>query len=238
MTENAKPESIDTLPPQEQPQELLMAPQAASETGGTMPGLPFKLWNPPAAASTLAPLLPTDLEPTATEIAAAYQGQSQRAERLQNAPLVTQQMRDRQQEVRLKKWPNLEKSFPSTSKIKAIYAFVRDCLNDETKPIKFVLYQPPARELKVSDATVRDKTLLELQLAPASVLLLRFLSDELNDREKPPPLQPSILAAGEDLPITAHSSEEAVAQYEVAVPQNPKAVEQKLARFLKLPLRK
>ncbi len=33
----------------------------------------------------------------------------------------------------------LEKSFPSTSKIKAVYAFVRDCLNDETKPVKFVL---------------------------------------------------------------------------------------------------
>ncbi|KAG9091396.1 hypothetical protein FRC06_000583 [Ceratobasidium sp. 370] len=132
----------------------------------------------------------------------------------------------------------LEKSFPSTSKIKAIYAFVRECLNDETKPIKFVLYQPPARELKVSDATVRDKTLLELQLAPASVLLLRFLSNELNDREQLPPLQQSILAAAEDLPVSIPSGEKPAEQSQVAAPQNPKAVEQKLARFLKLPLRK
>ena len=95
----------------------------------------------------------------------------------------------------------LEKAFPSTSKIKLVYAFVRDCLNEEAKAIKFVLCkdlyrlclsvsnpiilvpdQPPARELKVSDATVRDKTLMELQLAPSSVLLLRFLSDELNSK--------------------------------------------------------
>lgn len=34
--------------------------------------------------------------------------------------------------------------------------------------------QAPRRDLKVSDPTVRDQTLAELGLAPASVLLLRF----------------------------------------------------------------
>ncbi|KAG8746602.1 hypothetical protein FRC12_014247 [Ceratobasidium sp. 428] len=169
-------------------------PSPTTEKSNEAVGSPFRLWNPPAVPSVSSPLLPSDLEPTAAEIVAAYQAQSKRAERLQNAPLMTQQMRDRQQVDRLKKWPNctirvrfhnsmqLEKAFPSTSKIKAVYAFVRDCLNEETKSIKFVLYQPPARELKVSDSNVKDKTLLELQLAPASVLLLRFLSDELNSK--------------------------------------------------------
>ena len=40
--------------------------------------------------------------------------------------------------------------------------------------------QPPRRDLKVSDPGVRDLSLAELQLAPSSVLLLRFEDDELN----------------------------------------------------------
>lgn len=39
---------------------------------------------------------------------------------------------------------------------------------------------PPKRDLKVSDPKVRDLTLSELQLAPASVLLLRFEDESLN----------------------------------------------------------
>ena len=40
--------------------------------------------------------------------------------------------------------------------------------------------QPPKRDLKVSDPKVRDLTLFELQLAPSSVLLLRFEDESLN----------------------------------------------------------
>ena len=39
---------------------------------------------------------------------------------------------------------------------------------------------PPKRDLKVSDPEVRDLTLAELQLAPSSVLLLRFEDESLN----------------------------------------------------------
>lgn len=39
---------------------------------------------------------------------------------------------------------------------------------------------PPKRELKVSDPQVRDQTLLQLQLAPSSVLHLKFEDDTLN----------------------------------------------------------
>lgn len=84
----------------------------------------------------------------------------------------------------------MEKVFPSNSKIRAVYAFVRDSLREDVKPVKFVLCrfcriallpaklilidQPPKRDLKVSDPAVRDLTLSELYLAPSSVLLLRF----------------------------------------------------------------
>ncbi|KAG9124519.1 hypothetical protein FRC07_011309 [Ceratobasidium sp. 392] len=249
MAENTQQQPNDTI---ESGQSSISPepPQTAGEADATTQ-LQFRLWNPPPAGTVPPPPLPSDLEPTAAEVAAAYQSQSKRVERLQNVPLVTQQMRDRQQADRLRKWPNciirvrfhnqmqLEKSFPSTSKIKAVYAFVRDCLDDETKPIKFILYQPPARELKVSDITVRDKTLLELQLAPASVLLLRFLSDELNARDKLPPLQQSILAVAEDLPLISASGDEPVGPSEVVKPRSSKGdVEQKLAKFLKLPARK
>ncbi|KAJ1307559.1 hypothetical protein OPQ81_001656 [Rhizoctonia solani] len=216
---------------------------------------PFKLWNPPTETRpTVAPEL-EDLEPTAAEIVAAYQAQARRSENLRNAPLLTQEIRDRQQREKYKKWPNcvirikfhnqmqLEKSFPSTNKIKSVYAFVRDCLNEETKPIKFVLYQPPARELKVSDATVRDKTLMELQLAPSSVLLLRFLSDHLNDRDRNPPLHPSVLSAATDFPIVADVPQEILVENSRTVKpgatsRSDKDVENKLARILKLQPRK
>lgn len=47
--------------------------------------------------------------------------------------------------------------------------------------MSFLLDQsPPKRDLKVSDPTVRDLTLAELQLAPSSVLLLRFEDESLN----------------------------------------------------------
>ena len=100
----------------------------------------------------------------------------------------------------------LEKVFPSSSKIRTIYAFVRDSLREDVKPVKFILcmYQrvclsvvsleltslfpepialasnPPPRDLKVSDPTVRDLTLGELGLAPSSILHFRFVDDGLN----------------------------------------------------------
>ncbi|KAL5634912.1 hypothetical protein ACGC1H_002813 [Rhizoctonia solani] len=216
---------------------------------------PFKLWNPPTETRPTVPPELDDLEPTAAEVVAAYQSQARRSEHLRNAPLLTQEIRDRQQREKYKKWPNcvirirfhnqmqLEKSFPSTNKIKSVYAFVRDCLNEEAKSIKFVLYQPPARELKVSDATVRDKTLLELQLAPSSVLLLRFLVEDLNDRESNPPLHHSILATATDFPTVAKTPEpvpdKSVDGVKVGIAgKSGKEVENKLAKLLKLQPRK
>jgi len=88
----------------------------------------------------------------------------------------------------------LEKTFPSNSKIRAVYAFVRDTLREDAKSNKFILSSnPPPRDLRVSDPDVRDLTLAELGLAPSSVLLLRFVDDELNRSNLPAPLASAVL---------------------------------------------
>lgn len=94
----------------------------------------------------------------------------------------------------------MERTFSSSEKIRSVYAFVRPLLRDDVKPIKFVLcwnssiiypqhllirlffvdQSPPKRELKVSDLAVRDLTLGQLQLAPSSILHVRFEDDYLN----------------------------------------------------------
>jgi hypothetical protein len=68
-----------------------------------------------------ATLVPDDLEPTAAEVVAAYQAQVRRAENLRNAPLITQEMRDRQQREKYKKWPDVSNS---TCGFAALYVLV------------------------------------------------------------------------------------------------------------------
>lgn len=46
----------------------------------------------------------------------------------------------------------------------------------------FIDQSPPKRDLLVSDPNVRNLSLVELQLAPSSVLLLRFTDESLNGR--------------------------------------------------------
>lgn len=128
-----------------------------------------------------------------------------------SVPLLLRGQREAELKAKLDRWPEtrirvkftdgtqLEKLFASTNKIKSIYAFVRDCLREDVKPIKFVLYQPPKRDLKVSDLTVRDLSLAQLQLAPSSILLLRFEDESLNHSTVPAPLDQYILAQAVDL---------------------------------------
>ncbi|KAI0346322.1 hypothetical protein BDW22DRAFT_1323491 [Trametopsis cervina] len=163
---------------------------------------------------TVAAELPeTYFTPSPADLKAAQDSLTARTQSLVNAPLRTQAMRDAEQKAKEAKYPattirvkfadrtQLEKTFSSTDKIRAVYAFVRSSLREDVKPIKFVLYQtPPKRELKVSDPQVRDLNLLQLQLAPSSVLHLRFDDESLNHVNVPAPLDPSVLAVAEDLP--------------------------------------
>jgi len=164
-------------------------------------------------SSTLSVVLPDSyFTPTAADIIGAQATLTARTQALVNAPLQARFQREAAEKAKQGRWPNttirirftdrtqLEKIFPSTDKIRSVYAFVRSSLQDDVKPIKFILYQPPNRDLKVSDIKVRDLNLWELHLAPSSVLLLRFEDEALNRSDVPAPLMPSIMAQATDLP--------------------------------------
>ncbi|KAI0688102.1 hypothetical protein BC835DRAFT_1419442 [Cytidiella melzeri] len=194
-------------------------PSQPSVSAHAQPEQPaFRVFRPPQTAPTMAPseLPESYFTPTAADLKTAQESLAARTQALVNAPLRTQAMRDEEQKAKLAKYPTttirikfpdrtqLEKAFPSGDRIRSVYAFVRSSLREDVKPVKFVLYQtPPKRELKVSDLKVRDLTLLQLQLAPSSVLHLKFEDESLNHMNIPAPLDPSVLATAEDLPQPA-----------------------------------
>ncbi|KAG9315130.1 hypothetical protein JVU11DRAFT_4253 [Chiua virens] len=175
----------------------------------------FKVYKAPSSSSgsPLRELPESYFIPTATDLKAAQATLTARTQALVNAPLQLRATREAAERAKKDRWPTttirvrfsdrtqLEKTFPSTDKIRSVYAFVRASLRHDVKPIKFILYQsPPKRDLKVSDPKVRDLTLAELQLAPSSVLLLRFEDESLNKSDVPAPLLTSIAAQAIELP--------------------------------------
>lgn len=173
----------------------------------------FKVFRPPASSPTSLPLLSDEyFNPTASEVRLQQQQLTARVQAMTNAPLQLKATREAAEKAKRDRWPEtrirvkfpdgtqLEKVFPSSDKIKSVYAFVRNSLREDVKPIKFILYQPPRRELKVSDEKVKNLSLVELQLAPSSVLLLRFEEVSLNGTTVPAPLAPEVLALAQDLP--------------------------------------
>ncbi|KIJ66800.1 hypothetical protein HYDPIDRAFT_85448 [Hydnomerulius pinastri MD-312] len=181
---------------------------------GTAPS-DFKVYKPPAStgASPLGELPESYFTPTASDIKAAQATLTARTQAMVNAPLQLRATREAADKAKRDRWPNttirvrfsdrtqLEKTFPSTDKIRTVYAFVRSSLREDVKPIKFILYQsPPKRDLKVTDPKVKDLTLSELQLAPSSVLLLRFEDESLNGSTVPAPLLSTMIAQVIDLP--------------------------------------
>jgi len=184
----------------------------------------FKLYKPTSAQG--APTLPDSyFTPTTADIMSAQATLTARTQALLNAPLQLRSQREAAEKSRRNRWPNttirvrftdrtqLEKTFPSTDRIRSVYAFVRSSLRDDVKPIKFILYQPPSRDLKVSDLEVRDLTLAQLHLTPSSVLLLRFEDETLNRSDVPAPLMPSIMAQATDLPSPP--------SFDASAPQQP-----------------
>ncbi|KAL0579994.1 hypothetical protein V5O48_001997 [Marasmius crinis-equi] len=173
----------------------------------------FKVFRPPATSPSALPSLSDEyFNPTSSEIRLQQQQLTARTQALTNAPLQLRATREAADKAKRDRWPEtririkfpdrtqLEKVFPSTEKIKSVYAFVRNTLREDVKPIKFILYQPPRLDLKVSDPKVKPLSLTELHLAPSSVLLLRFEDESLNGTTVPAPLAPEVLALAEDLP--------------------------------------
>ncbi|KAG6880300.1 hypothetical protein C0992_000077 [Termitomyces sp. T32_za158] len=175
----------------------------------------YKVYKPSSISSPAPPPpLPDEyFDPTSADLKAAQSTLAARTQALVNAPLELRSVREAREQAKRDRWPNttirirftdrtqLERTFPSTDKIRSVYAFVRNSLREDVKPIKFILYQsPPKRDLKVSDPQVRDLSLVQLQLAPSSVLLLRFEDESLNGSNVPAPLHPDVLAQAVDLP--------------------------------------
>ncbi|KJA13438.1 hypothetical protein HYPSUDRAFT_73008 [Hypholoma sublateritium FD-334 SS-4] len=197
--------------PQPSSSSLPAAPPV-SQPAQSLEPTDFKLFKSPTTFAAPAVLPDEYFTPTAADLKAAQSTLAARTQALVNAPLQLRTAREAETKAKRDRWPQtnirikftdrtqLEKSFPSTNKIRAVYAFVRSCLREDVKPIKFILYQPPKRDLKVSDPTVRDLTLSELQLSPSSVLLLRFEDEALNHVDVPAPLSEFVLSQAIDLP--------------------------------------
>ncbi|KAI0759564.1 hypothetical protein BD413DRAFT_596199 [Trametes elegans] len=192
-------------------------PSAAptSQSTSAAPEKPaFRYFRAPTTAQQPRSDLPDSyFDVTAADVRAQQASLAARRDALQNAPLRTAAMREAEAKKRKARWPQttirvkfadrsvLERTFPSTDKIKAVYAFVRSSLREDVKPIKFVLYQsPPKREYKVSDPNVRDLDLADLGFAPSTVLMIKFDDDRFDHPDAPAPLDASILARAEDFP--------------------------------------
>ncbi|KAK0449988.1 hypothetical protein EV421DRAFT_1732212 [Armillaria borealis] len=190
-----------------EPQQVVAGPSTDSAPE-------FKVYKPSDVVAAAPPaVLPDEyFTPTAADLRAAQSQLAARTQALTNAPLRLKTTREAEEKAKRDRWPNttirirftdrtqLEKVFPSTDKIRSVYAFVRELLREDVKPIKFILYQAPNRDLKVSDLKVRDLTLAQLQLAPSSVLLIRFEDDSLNGSHVPAPLITNVLSQAVDLP--------------------------------------
>jgi len=207
--------------------------------------IPFKVYKPTDTITRLPPPLPDEyFEPTAEDIKAAQATLTARTQALVNAPLQLRTAKEASERAKRDRWPltrirvrfpdrtQLERVFSSTDKIRSVYAFVRELLRDDVKPVKFILYQsPPKRDFKVSDPKVRGLSLTELELAPSSVLLLRFEDDRLNDVHITAPLLPEVLAKAVDLPIPVVSETPAVTSSSSA---SKRLGEKKIPKWLKM----
>ncbi|KAK7454560.1 hypothetical protein VKT23_011312 [Stygiomarasmius scandens] len=243
---------IESGSKENQEKEQSVPSQSQSESQSTAPA--FKVWKPSNFVSRPPPPPPDEyFTPTASDLKLAQSQLSARTQAFTNAPLQLRATREAAEKQKKERYPyttirirftdrtQLEKVFPSTDKIKSVYAFVRNSLREDAKPIKFVLYEPPRRELKVSDTKVRDLTLADLHLAPSAVLLLRFEDEKLNGSTVPAPLASSVLELAQDLPPPP-SPEDVVtpAKTEQTKSNNPLSgltsggLEKKVPKWLKL----
>lgn len=114
-----------------------------------------------------APLPDEYFDPTTADLKAAQSTLAARTQALVNAPLELRSVREARDQAKRDRWPNvsdyclrvmfksqgkqttirirftdrtqLERTFPSTDKIRSVYAFVRNSLREDVKPIKFIL---------------------------------------------------------------------------------------------------
>ncbi|KAJ7037759.1 hypothetical protein C8F04DRAFT_1091447 [Mycena alexandri] len=264
MSESTPPTAAaSATPPSEVPidNNTTQSPFESTPEVTPIPTPSFKVYKPSSSTAAPPPLSDDYFNPTPADLKLAQSTLAARTQALANAPLQLRAVRDAAEKSKRERWPNttirirftdrtqLEKVFASSSKIRVVYAFVRASLRDDVKPIKFVLYQPPKRDLKVSDPSVRDLTLAELYLAPSSVLLLRFEdaaheeeARTLNGSDMPAPLAPEVLSQAIDLPVPppsdASSPSSAPSASSSQSAPSSSSTEKKIPKWLKLGLKK
>ncbi|KAJ3284254.1 Tether containing UBX domain for GLUT4 [Rhizoclosmatium sp. JEL0117] len=116
-----------------------------------------------------------------TELKLAYLSSKSKSKALTDAPLMTKSMRDREDELRQKKWPKtmirirfpdrttVQAAFLSTEPVSAVYALMREVLN--TPERAFTLYTtPPLLNL----AGKKELTFWKAGLAPATLVYFKW----------------------------------------------------------------
>ncbi|PLW42943.1 hypothetical protein PCASD_04685 [Puccinia coronata f. sp. avenae] len=220
-TQHLLPASVTSLEPNQSP--LPSSAVSVSSSATTHPSnhlaKEVKVWLPSANAQPAPrPVLGDDyFVPTAAEAQRAFSSQVASREKLTDAPMLTKNLREREQNQKknekLARFPitririkfgdrsMLEGSFPSTSKISDVYQFVKESLQDDVRTKPFILYQtPPRREFLLKDAKIRSSNLLDLQLAPSSLLLIKFTDEIYNHSSNRPPLMQELLDSAQPLP--------------------------------------
>lgn len=118
-----------------------------------------KVFAPPASHASPGELTDEFFEPSLSDVQAQHASTLARSHRLNDGPLLTSKHRDEERALKEKKkadkWPTttirvrfsdgtqIQSTFPSTSPIQPVYAFVRASLRPEASAKPFVLWQPP-----------------------------------------------------------------------------------------------
>ncbi|KAI8074312.1 uncharacterized protein B0P05DRAFT_548079 [Gilbertella persicaria] len=157
-----------------------MSTTSASTTEETTFDRQIKVLSPPKNGGSVPELPESAYKLDANEVKQLYQSTVERREKLENSPLKTQKMRDKEELEKLKKYPKttirirmpdhtiVQAVFQSKEKVAALYDFVRSLL--VTSERKFVLCLPP--RTKLIEPTV---TLFKAGLTPASNVLFGWI---------------------------------------------------------------
>jgi tether containing UBX domain for GLUT4 len=178
-----------------------------------------KVFLPPntAGPSHIPPPPSEEPKPTSEELKSAFTSVISKRNG-PDAPLMTKAMREREDarlgikkkeyneiriRVRFSDRTALEGLFPATTRIPTLYAFVRAHLAPKYASIPFTIYQsPPRRDLpEKGDIKLQDKTIKDLGMAPQAIINLRWSDDKMNGNTFPAPLDSSISAQAQELPV-------------------------------------
>jgi tether containing UBX domain for GLUT4 len=189
-------------------QHSLAGPSTASQGGGGRDPQyeNVKVYRAPAdtdsplATSTLLALGDEDLKPTADELKRAFKS-TIAGRHGPDAPLLTKAMREKEEErlglysSRHRKWDNvririrfsdrtqIESSFAESDTIQAIYTFLEQSLDEQTRAEPVIIYSTPPRvEYRRDDPKIAAKSLRELGLIPSAVLNLRWQNPDRNGK--------------------------------------------------------